>query len=145
MDSGLATSWRPGMTGSLLLKPVDEPAQQLHPDFVLSDHVLHAVFEIWIVVDLHDHDAVVGLLEVDAVKTFADRPRRAHRDVDHLLWRLIDLEGLETALMRGTVGPVFHHLPMTARHAVLADEQRLAGQYADPPVEIGRQEFLRQH
>ncbi len=33
---------------------------------------------------------------------------------------------------------------MAARHAVLADEQRLAGQHADPPVEIGRQEFLRQ-
>ena len=35
-------------------------------------------------------------------------------------------------------------LPMAARHAVLADEQRLAGEHADPPVELGRQEFLRQ-
>ena len=85
-----------------------------------------------------------GLFEVDAVKTVADRPRRADRDVDHLGRRLVQTEGAETALVRGAVGPVFHHLPMAARHAVLADEQRLAGKHADAPVEIGRQEFLRQ-
>ena len=103
------------------------------------------MFEVGIVVDLHDDDAVVGLLEVDAVEAVADRPRRADRDIDDLGRRLVEIEGAEAALVRRAVGPVFHHLPMAARHAVLAHEQRLAGQHADPPVEIGRQEFLRQH
>src|ERR1700693_2066481 len=99
MDSGLlaetviwpATSGRtrwlgPGMTS--LLEAVGEPLQQPHPDFVLADAVLDAVFEVRIVVDLHDDDAMAGLLEVDAIKAVADRPRRAHRDIDHLAWRL---------------------------------------------------------
>ena len=67
-----------------LLEPVDEPAQQPHPDFVLADGILDAVLEVGIVVDLHDDDAMVGLLEVDAVEAVADRPRRADRDIDHL-------------------------------------------------------------
>ena len=54
------------------------------PDLVLADRVLDAVLEVRVVVDLHDDDAVVGLLDVDAVEAVADRPRRAHRDVDHL-------------------------------------------------------------
>ncbi len=35
-------------------------------------------------------------------------------------------------------------LPVILGHEVLADEQRLAGQDADPPVESGRHELLRQ-
>ena len=128
----------------LLLEPVDEPAQQAGPDFVLADGILDAVFEVGIVVDLHDHDAVVGLLEVDAVEAVADRPRGADRDIDHLARRLVEIEGAEAAFARRAVGPVFHDLPVAARHAVLAHEQRLAGEHADAPVEIGRQEFLRQ-
>src|SRR5258706_11679347 len=69
---------------TLLLEPVDEPAQQLHPDLILADLVLDAVLEIGVVVDLHHHDAAVGLLEVDAIEAVADRARRAHRDVDDL-------------------------------------------------------------
>ena len=33
---------------------------------------------------------------------------------------------------------------MAARHLILADEQRLAVEHADAPVEIGRHEFLRE-
>jgi hypothetical protein len=39
---------------------------------------------------------------------------------------------------------VLDDLPVAARHAVLAHEQGLAREHADPPVELGRQEFLRQ-
>ena len=59
--------------------------------------------------------------------------------------RLIQTKGAETALARRAVGPVLHHLPVPACHAVLAHEQRLAGEHADPPVELGRQKLLRQH
>src|SRR5580704_5447120 len=96
----------------LLLEPLDEPAQQPHPNLVLADDVLDAVFEVGVVVDFHDHDAVVGLLEVDAVKTIADRARRAHRDVHHVARCLAKIEGAEAALAGRAVGPVFHHLPM---------------------------------
>src|SRR5690242_13128332 len=125
----------------LLLKSVDEPAQQPRPDFVLADGVLDAVFEARIVVDFHDHDTVRSLFEVDAIESVADRPRRAHGDVDHFPGRLVEPKGAEAAFMRGAIRPVLDHLPMPARHAVLADKERLAGEYADPPIEIGREEF----
>src|SRR5580704_1091501 len=129
---------------SLLLEAVGEPLEQPPPDIVLAGRILDTVFEVGVVVDFHDDNAVVGLLEVDAVKTVADRPRRAHRDIHHLGRRLGEIEGAEAALMGRAVRSVFHHLPMAARHTVLADEQWLAGQHPDPPIEIGRQEFLRQ-
>ena len=87
---------------------------------------------------------LVGLLDVDAVEALPDRLGGAHRDVDHLARRLVEIEGLGAALAQRAVGPVLDDLPVAARHAVLADEQRLAGEHADPPVELGRQEFLRQ-
>ena len=62
---------------SLLLEPLDEPLEHADPDLVLADLVLDAVLEVGVVVDLHDNKAVVGLLDVDAVKPLADRPRRA--------------------------------------------------------------------
>ena len=58
--------------------------------------------------------------------------------------RLVEVEGAKAALARGAVGAVLDDLPVAARHAVLADEQRLAREHADAPVELGRQEFLRQ-
>src|SRR5207302_3971070 len=73
-----------------------------------------------------------------------DRPGGARREVDELARRLIDLEGAEAAFARGPVGAVLDDLPVTARHAVLAYEQRFPGEHADAPVELGRQEFLRQ-
>ena len=150
---------------TLLLESFDEPFEQPRPDFVLADLVLDAVLEVGVVVDLHDNKAVVGLLDVDAVEPLADRPRRAHRDVDQLGWRVAELEGAEAALARGAVGAVLDDLPVAGRlkgvyarrkgrsrpssramagYAVLAHEQRLADEHADPPVELGRQEFLRQ-
>src|SRR5262249_26127296 len=116
--------------GRLLLKSIDEPAQDTHPDIVLADRILDAVFQAWIVVDFHDNDAVSGLFEVDAVKALTDRPGGAYGNVDHLGGGLIEAEGAETAFMRRAVRSVFHYLPMPARHAVLADEQRLAGKHA---------------
>src|SRR5262249_20136043 len=114
----------------LLLEALDEPAQKPHPDLVLADLVLDAVLEVGVVVDFHHHNPAVGLLEVYAVETVADRARGAHRDVDDLGRRLVDLEGAEAALVRRSVGTVFHDLPMAACHAVLADEQRLAREHA---------------
>src|SRR5580704_15067939 len=83
----------------LLLELLDEPAQQPHLNLVLADDVLDAMFEVGVVVDFHDHDAVVGLLEVDAVKTIADRARRAHRDIHHLARRIGEVEGAEAAFV----------------------------------------------
>src|SRR5262249_53571020 len=57
----------------LLLEALDEPAQKPHPDLVLADLVLDAVLEVGVVVDFHHHNAAVGLLEVYAVETVADR------------------------------------------------------------------------
>src|SRR6266851_5636156 len=110
--------------GPLLLEALDEPAQQPRPDLVLADLVLDAVLEVGVVVDLHDDEAMVGLLDVDAVESVADRPRRAHGDVDQLGGRLVELEGAKAAFVRGAVGAVLDDLPMPARHAVLAHEQR---------------------
>src|ERR1700694_4462464 len=104
---------------SLLLEALDEPLQQADPDLVLADRVLDAVLEIGVVVDLHDHEAVVGLLDVDPVKSLADRPGGAAGDVEQLLGRLVELAGAETALARGALGAVLDSLPVAARHAGL--------------------------
>src|SRR5258707_654786 len=86
----------------LLLESFDEPLEQPCPDLILADLVLDAVLEIGVVVDLHDDKAAVGLLDVDAVEALADRPRRAHGDVDQLGRGLVELEGAKAALVRGT-------------------------------------------
>ena len=83
------------------------------------------------------------LLDVDAVEPVADRARRRERRVEHVRRRVGEREGAEAALL-GAVRPVFDDLPMAARHLILADEQRLAVEHADAPVEIGRHEFLRE-
>jgi hypothetical protein len=57
----------------LLLKPLDEPLQHLHPVLVLADLVLDAVLEVGVVVDLHHDEACVGLLDVDPLEPLADR------------------------------------------------------------------------
>src|SRR5262249_60450078 len=96
------------------------------------------VVDVWIVAHCHDYEAAFGLLDTDAIKAVAVRPRRAHRDVDEFGRRLVELEGAKAALVRGAVGAVLDDLPMTARHSVLAHEQRLARQHAHAPVELGR-------
>jgi hypothetical protein len=128
-------------SAALLLESLDEPLEHADPDLVLADLVLDAVLEIGVVVDLHDDEAAVGLLDVDAVEPLPDRPRRAHRDVDQCGRRLVDLEGAKAALARGAVGAMLDDLPVAARHAVPAHEQQLAREHADAPVELGRQEF----
>jgi hypothetical protein len=63
----------------LLLEALDEPLEHADPDLVLADLVLDAVLEIGIVVDLHDDEAAVGLLDVDAVEPLPDlRPLSGH-------------------------------------------------------------------
>src|SRR2546430_4657908 len=106
-----------------LLEPLDEPLEQPRPDLVLADLVLDAVLEIRVVVDFHDDETAVGLLDIDAVEAVADGPRRAHRNVDQVAGRRVELERAKAALVRRAVGAVLDDLPMAARHAVLADEQ----------------------
>src|SRR3954449_9774739 len=112
----------PAMTPSknlgihLLLEPVDEPAQHLHPDLVLADLIFDAVLEVGVVVDFHHDETRVGLLDVDSIETIADRARGADRNVDQLARRVFELEGLEAALARRAVGTVLDDLPMPARH-----------------------------
>src|SRR6266446_5815065 len=95
----------------LLCKPLDEPAQELYPDFVFADLVFDTVFEIGIVVDLHHDEAVGGLLDVDAVESFADWTRSTYRDVDQGGRRMLDVEGPEPAFARRAVGTMLDDLP----------------------------------
>src|SRR5437016_9421369 len=108
----------------LLLKSSDEPLQQPNPNLILAYGILDAVFEVRIIVHLHDDDASRGLLNVDAIEAFPNRPGRVQRDVDDLGRRLVDVEGAKAALVRGAVAPILDDLPVPARHAVLTDEQR---------------------
>src|SRR6266849_3781356 len=116
----------------LFLQPLDEPPQDANPYFVLAGRILDAVLDIGIVVDLHHHDPVGRLLEVDAVEPVADRPGRPYGEVHHVARRLIEVKGAVTAFARRAVGMMFEDLPMSARHSILAYEQGLARQYADP-------------
>src|SRR5207253_7797706 len=92
----------------------------------------------------HHDEPALGLLDINAVKAVPDRPCRPNRYIDQLRRSLIEVEGANAALARGAVGPVLDDLPVAARHPILAHEQRLAAQYADTPIELRRQEFLRQ-
>ena len=121
---------------------VDEPAGQFDPDLVLLGLVLDAVIDVGIVVDLDDEDAVRRLLDVDAVEAVADELRGAQADVDHRRRRLAERGRVEAALVALAVGAVADDLPMVLGHHVLADEQRLAAEHADAPVERGRHEGL---
>src|SRR5947208_13925362 len=87
-----------------LLEALDEPLEQPCPDLVLADLVFDAVLEIRVVIDLHDDEATVGLLDVDAVEAVADGPRRAHGDIDQLGRRLVELKVAKAAFVRGSVG-----------------------------------------
>src|SRR5712692_10537106 len=140
----VATRKRHDPMRPLLLEPFDEPFEQTGPDLVLADLVLDAVLEVRIVVDFHYDEATLGLLDIYTVKTFPDRPRRPHRNVDQVRRGLIELKGAKAALARGAVRAVLDDLPMPARHAILTHEQWLTPQHADAPIELGRQEFLRQ-
>src|SRR3954453_21594015 len=75
----------------LLLEPLDEPLEQLDPYLVLTDGIFNSMFEVRIIVDLHHNDAVVGLLEVDAIKSVANRFGGADGEIDDLRRRLIQI------------------------------------------------------
>src|SRR5690606_2780730 len=57
------------------IEPFDEPVGEANPDVVLLRVILDTVFEVGVVVDLDDEDAVIGLLEIDAVEAVADAAR----------------------------------------------------------------------
>src|SRR5438105_3744796 len=114
-----------------LFEPFDEPPQNLDPDLVLRNRVLDAVLEVRIVVHFHHHETRIGLLDVDTIEPFADRLCSTHRNVDDLSRRLVEAESTESALARGAVRTMLDDLPVTARHSVLADKQRLAAEHTD--------------
>ncbi len=91
-----------------------------------------------------DVDALAGFLEVDAIKPVADKVRGADAHVEHFRGDLVDGKGFVAALVRRAVGAVVDDLPVLLGHRILADEQRLAGQYPDPPIKFRRHEALRQ-
>src|SRR5262245_40739699 len=95
----------------LLLEALDEPLEHADPDLVLAGLVLDAVLEIGVVVDLHDDEAAVGLLDVDVVEPLPDRPRRAHRNVDQRSRRLGEPKGGKPPSREGAVGAVRDDLP----------------------------------
>src|SRR5262249_58929614 len=136
--AALILARRGGRAPRLLLEALNEPLEQPDPDLVLADRVLDAVLEVGIVIDLHDHEAAVGLLDVDPVESLADRLGGARGDVEQLLGRLVELEGAEAALARRAVGAVLDDLPMAARHAGLAHQQRLPPGHRPPPGALRR-------
>src|SRR5258706_890945 len=142
--ASISSGWPMGIGTSLLLQSVYGPPQDADPLFVLTDLILDAGLDIRIIVALHHHKTVRRLLEVDTVESVADRSGRSYGEVDYVRRRLIEIEGAVAAFARRTVGTVLEDLPMSARHAILAYEQRLARQYADPPIVLRRQKLLRQ-
>src|SRR5580693_444257 len=123
--------------------PLNEPVEDSRPDLVLADLVLDPVFEVRVVVDLDDDDRAVRFLDVDAIETRTDRARGLERRVDDGRGRIADRKCLRAAFPR-SVRSVFDNLPMAARHLILAHKKRFAFQDANPPIEFGRHEFLRQ-
>src|SRR5580693_1488062 len=123
--------------------PLNEPVEDSRPDLVLADLVLDPVVEVRVVVDLDDDDRAVRFLDVDAIKTRTDRSRGLERHVDDGWRRVANGQRLRAAFLR-SVRPVLDDLPVAPRHLILADKQRLAFQDANPPVEFGGHEFLRQ-
>ena len=98
--------------------------------------------EVGVVVDLDDEDAVIGLLEVDAVEPVADAAGGAHRRLDDMRRRFLQREGLDAALVGLARRLVVDDLPVLLGHQVVDGKERLAAEHADPPVILGRDEFL---
>ncbi len=87
--------------------------------------------------------AVHGL-DVDAVEPVADRVRRVQRELEHLARGVLHRDRLVLALLRALLA-VLVDLPVAVGHVVAADEQRLAVEHADAPVELRRHERLHDH
>src|SRR3546814_4867058 len=84
-----------------------------------------------------DLDALVSLLEIDAIKAIADQVGGLQRQFHDIAWRLLDAQGAEAALGETPAIAVLDDLPVTARHEILAGIDRLPAQDADAP-EIGK-------
>ena len=105
--------------------------------------ILNPVFKVGVVVDLDNEDAIIGLLEVDAIQTIADRAGSAQACVEHQWRHLRQRERLEAALQRLPAGVVLDDLPVFLGHQILHGKQRFAAENADAPVKAGGHEFLR--
>src|SRR5690606_5039855 len=120
-----------------LFQPLDVPAQHAAPQLVLQHLVLDAVLEVGIVVDLDDVNALVVLLEVDAVEAVADGPSSLDGGMDDSSRHSIDGEGLISPLLGLADGRMLDNRPILERLQVQAGEQRLAVLHADPTEELG--------
>src|SRR5690606_17289170 len=137
------------LCGSGLLGGIQSRLEDLHDpvvQLVTEHHVLDAVVEVRVVVDLDQHGTPADDLDVDTVEAVADRVRRFEREIDDLLRRFVDGHGFRVALPAARpLRAVMIDLPVPPRHEVAAREERLAVEDADSPVEVRRQERLHDH
>src|SRR5690606_30675885 len=137
------------LCGSGLLGGIQSRLEDLHDpvvQLVTEHHVLNAVVEVRVVVDLDQHGTPADDLDVDTVEAVADRVRRFEREIDDLLRRFVDGHGFRVALPAARpLRAVMIDLPVPPRHEVAAREERLAVEDADSPVEVRRQERLHDH
>ena len=110
---------------------------------VLENRVLDPRFDARIVVDLHHEQPPVNLLDIDAIETITDQARCPNGEVDDFNGNIFDSDSFRPSVETANTLPGFLNLPVTASHVVSAHIEGSAVQHANPPVEVGRNERLR--
>ena len=69
-------------SGPPTVEPWGRPADRASPELVAGDRVLDTPFEVRVVVDLDQEDAVPGLLGIHSVEPVAYEPRCPYARID---------------------------------------------------------------
>src|SRR3954469_6062108 len=119
-----------------------DAARENAKDFPVERLAEHLVFiagvDVRVDVDFDEIDAVLDLLEIDAVQAAADQVGGPYSRIDHLLRCLADGHRYGLALDRLFLALDLDYLPVAGRHEVLSDEERPPIVNADAPVEVAR-------
>src|SRR5882672_5902638 len=144
---GAPSPGRPSVGGLELLAGIDAGLEHLHHarvELVAEHGVLDAAVDARVVVDLHEHVAAVHRLDVDSIEAVAHRVRGLEGETQDLARGVLHGERLVLALLRALLAVVVD-LPVAVGHVVAADEQRLAVEHRDAPVELRGHERLHDH
>src|SRR5262249_35238385 len=131
-----------GRLAVLRLEPLPEPAENLLPDAILFGSVFDTVIDVGIVIYFDDVKTLVGLFHIDSIEPIAHEIGALDRRLYDAMGDLIQRDSGEAAFELALTVSIFDHLPVAARHPVLASEDRFPAQHTDPPVEGRRHEFL---
>src|SRR4051812_15403180 len=119
-----------------------DAAREHAKDFAVERLAEHLVFvarvDVRVDVDFDEIDAVLDLLEIDAVQTAADQVGGPYSRIDHLLRYLANGHRYGLAFDRFFLALHLDYLPVAGRHEVLGDEERPPIVNADAPVEVAR-------